>query len=125
MTTAVKTALALVAEFKKTHSLPTKSVYRHVEDSLFLVEVVPIEDIEPFTRGPGVVGLDPGRVYSILEDLSKDIPIHAVNVYRQARASAKHRFQLYHGFHRYHVSMAVGFTHIPVAINSSGGENAP
>lgn len=124
MVTDTNAAVGFVAEFLRTHPSPSGHVYRHVEDSVFPVEVVPIGDVEPFARGNGVPGLHRDRAYSILEDIGKGIPLHPVNVYRKNGAASKPSFELYHGLHRYHLSIALGFTHIPVAINSAGTEDA-
>lgn len=111
-------AVVLVEEFRKAHALPAGYVYAHIsEDQLFSVEVVPIEDVAPFSRGLGVPGLLPERANAILRDISQGVLLHPVNVYQNAIGSAGPKFQLYHGYHRYHLSVAIGFTHIPVAIN--------
>jgi hypothetical protein len=111
-------AVALVEGFRKANALPEGYAYAHIsEDQLFSVEVVPIEEVAPFPRGAGVPGLLPERANAILRDISHGVLLHPVNVYQNAIGSAGPKFQLYHGYHRYYISVAIGFTHIPVAIN--------
>jgi len=114
-------AVALVENFRRSHALVASSAYAHIsENQLFPIEVVPIEDVVVlFERGLGVPGLIPERANAILEDISKGIPLYPVNVYQKAVGTSGSKFELYHGYHRYHLSVAIGFTHIPVAINPS------
>jgi len=114
----------LVSEFSKAHPLPRGQAYVHTGQSPFPLEVVPIEEVAPFARGLGVPGLSDERALSILRAVSEGKPLPPVNVYRSARSGATPSFKLYHGFHRYQLSIAIGFTHIPVAVNPSDENNA-
>jgi hypothetical protein len=117
-------AFILVSEFSKVHPFPRGQAYVHTEHSLFPVEVVPIEEVAPFARGLGVPGLSDERALSIIRAVSEGKPLPPVNVYRSANSGAMPSFKLYHGFHRYQLSIALGFTHIPVAVNPSDENNA-
>ena len=124
MTCDLARAFVLVSEFSKAHPLPRGRAYVHTGHSLFQVEVVPINEVAPFARGLGVPGLIEERVFSILHAVSEGEPLPPVNVYRSASSGATPAFKLYHGFHRYQLSVALGFTHIPVAVNPWDENNA-
>ena len=124
MNPALAEAHEVVAEFRKSRELPTGRAYRHVPQTLFPVAVVPIVEVEPFERAVGVPGLVRSRAHAILIEMSENVPLYPVNVYDQGAGPCTRKFKLYHGFHRYYLSLAVGFTHLPVVINPSGGADA-
>ncbi|GLS93876.1 hypothetical protein [Piscinibacter gummiphilus] len=121
---ALSDAQALVTAFRRNYDLPADLAFSHVDQSLFPLAVVPIDEVEPFERAPGLPGIVAARANAILLEIFEKKPLYPVNVYEQTASLAARRFKLYHGFHRYYISLAIGFSHIPVAINPTGTENA-
>jgi hypothetical protein len=71
---------------------------------------VPIDRIVPLKRRAGFVGLVHERSVYILKRFVSQQPLPRVSV----EPSAGGRWVIRDGFHRYHLSMAVGFTHLPI-----------
>lgn len=79
--------------------------------------VVPILDIDPPVRAPGVQNFDkpdperPGvvRSSSILAAIRDGVALPPVVVFWRAETQ---RYELREGFHRFHLTAALGFTHI-------------
>ena len=118
-------AVAIAAEYSPVALLEPSRGYAHTGSHLFPVQVVPISRIECFARGPGVEGLNRERALAVLEALIRRIPLPPVNVYPcESPGADGKRFVLYHGYHRLHLSLAVGYTHIPVAVNHIGAASA-
>lgn len=80
------------------------------------VQLVALSDIEPPQRAKGVIALDPGRADRIICGMidGEEMPPIGVNV--PENADGKYRYALYGGFHRYYLSVAAGFSHIPVEV---------
>ena len=110
-------ALRLIAEHGKFISTASAHAYAHTGAAPFPIEVIALSDIEPFSHGPGVTGLERSRAFSILDALHCGTPLPPINVYRLPIFEEGYRFRLYHGYHRYHLCLALGFSHIPAAIN--------
>lgn len=79
------------------------------------IEVVPIEEVEPPKRNPGVPMLKKFKLVPVLFAFqSPECALPAVQVHR-ARSGA-YRFTVHNGFHRFYGSVAVGYTHLPVLV---------
>ncbi|WP_425952868.1 hypothetical protein [Ralstonia pseudosolanacearum] len=82
---------------------------------------VAIALIDPPVRSPGVPNFDkpdpdrPGvvRSASILAALRDGIPLPPLLLFQRA---GEHRYELRHGFHRFHLCAALGFTHVPAEV---------
>jgi hypothetical protein len=114
----IEAARILFEECGALPETPAQDAYEYTGSTLFQVTVVPIRDIQCFRRGPGVPGIVKDRGLSVLYALRDRIPLPPVNVYPIDDESSKFRYLLYHGYHRFHLSLAAGYTHIPVAINN-------
>ena len=79
------------------------------------VTLVPIDDIEPLSRNPGVQDLDPDRLLSILRGICTGDTIRAA-LGRLPPGTGKLHYELVAGFHRFYASAAVGYTHLPMAV---------
>jgi hypothetical protein len=78
------------------------------------VLTVPIAEVRPPIRNPGVEGLIRPRALRILAGFLQDEAIPPINVADQP--IGRYRYRVCDGFHRYHLSVAAGFSHIPVMV---------
>jgi hypothetical protein len=75
--------------------------------------VVAVSHIEPIARDGkqfDFFGMDRARMVEILRGIASGVPIPAIYL---KRATGVYPFELYDGFHRYHASIAAGFSKIP------------
>lgn len=94
----------------------TAFTYRHgPSKDGFEVQVVDLRDVRPPVRAPGVAGLDLARSRAILRGFAAGEPVEPVEVVDLPDGA--YRYRVRDGFHRYHLAIAWGFTHLPVAIN--------
>lgn len=78
------------------------------------VSILALTDIKPIARAAGVVNFDPKRSRDILDAIRSGTPLPPIMV-TQDDGSA-FRYSLYHGFHRFGLSVVLGFTHIPAVV---------
>lgn len=79
------------------------------------VDVVPLADVAPPQRNPGVPMLKKSKLVPILLAFqSPECALPPVEVYRVT--SGPYRFTVHNGFHRFYGSVAVGYTHLPVLV---------
>jgi len=104
---------------------PTGIAYRsgpHQAHTDYEVMIVPIAEIKPIHRSPGVTldhaGFNRDRMTKILRGLRDGDQIEPVQV--STLDAGPYKFQIYDGFHRFHASVAVGFTALPVIIGKWG-----
>jgi hypothetical protein len=76
------------------------------------VMVVSLDDVQPPTAR---TRLDEQRALSILKGIRDEQVLPPVEVHAPPDSSAC-CFRLKNGFHRYHLSRALGFTYIPVTL---------
>jgi len=89
-----------------------RSVSFRCEDPQALL--VPLSDIQ----GPNRTSIAEERAHSILTAISQDIPLPPVEVHEPpSQTAGNHRYGLRNGFHRYHIALALGFSHIPVVVH--------
>ena len=82
-------------------------------------QVVPVSDVAPIRRAPGLAGFSPDgfdeqRLKSIFDALLHDTPLPPAEV--NECASGAFRYKLYNGVHRFYVSVAAGFSHLPIVV---------
>lgn len=85
---------------------PEASSYRCNNSSAALV---PLSDIQ---TPPARTAIEPTRAQAILAAIRRGEALPPVTVTQPAGVAPD--FRLHDGFHRYHLSAALGFTHIPV-----------
>jgi hypothetical protein len=77
-------------------------------------QLIPLSEIQ---APPGRTLVVEERANAILVAIGQSAPLPPVEVDEPPSSFAINcRFRLRNGFHRYHLSAALGFTHIPVAI---------
>ena len=89
--------------------------YRPVPDADSPAIVVPISHVAPPTRDPGVTWFHRDRMIPILRGLivgDSLLPIEA----HVPPAMAEFQYAVRNGFHRFYVSAALGFSHVPLAV---------
>lgn len=89
---------------------PRVSSYAH--DACYVL--VPLTQIQPPLAR---TLLDAERALKILAGIRAGDTLPPVEVYVPAQAVAALRYWLKDGFHRYHLSSVLGFTHIPVVVH--------
>ena len=101
----------LIARVGLSDFLPTSPGYR-CDD--FHAQLIPLSEIQAPSGRTLVVD---ERANAILVAIGQSAPLPPVEVDEPpSRFATNCRFRLRDGFHRYHISAALGFTHIPVAI---------
>lgn len=75
---------------------------------------VALADIKPIVRALGVVNFDPKRSREILDAIRSGTPLPPIMVTHES--SSAFRYSLYDGFHRYGLSVVLGFTHIAAVV---------
>lgn len=96
---------------------PKGSSYRATPSEYDLsVGIVPVSSVRPPRRNPGVVGLHRPRSVSILRGFLEGDAIPPLRVYDVPDGTF--RYRVGEGYHRFHLSIAVGFTHLPVEIGT-------
>lgn len=88
--------------------VPARLAYR-VPDRVQAL-AVPLIEIEPPRRAPGILGLHRGQLVSVLRAMVADEPLPPVPV-EILRPEPPH-YMPRDGFHRYHAAVALGFTHL-------------
>ena len=80
--------------------------------------IVPLSDIEPFERSVGTGGFrDDRSVRRILEGFREKAVIPPIKV-SDRKTTQGYKFRLTDGYHRYFLSIAAGFSYIPVVIKN-------
>jgi hypothetical protein len=97
---------------------PDHAAYKATDDPLYPQELVPLGAVKPIVRGPDTANFVEGRARSILQAIHQNEALPPVRVQIATVASEPYKFKLHDGFHRFHLSMALGFTHISVAVMS-------
>ena len=82
-------------------------------------QVVPISDVAPIRRAPGLAGFSSDgfaehRMRSIFKAFLHNTPLPPVEV--NECSSGSFRYKLHHGVHRLYGSVAAGFSHLPIVV---------
>lgn len=78
--------------------------------------VVPIADIRPAIRNEGIECINAERGALILNLIKRGKPLHPIVVNAPPDLQPPYRYSLYDGYHRLNISVALGYSHIPVVI---------
>lgn len=76
---------------------------------------VPLDAIQAFVRGPGVANFVDQRAFSILEVIRLGTSLPPIEVHALGTGQP-YCYKLHNGFHRFHLSCALGFSEIPVIV---------
>lgn len=112
----MREAAALLKMAEMASFAPTASSYAANEDPLYESKVVPIANVQPIERAPGVANFGEQRALAILAAIRSNVPLPPVRVQASVALREPYKYKLHDGFHRFHLSLALGFTHLPVAI---------
>ena len=77
--------------------------------------LLPVRDIQAPRRNVGVVGLHEDRTKSLLHAFLEGTPVPPLEV-NKLHGQIAGQFSIRDGYHRYFVSIALGFTMLPVSI---------
>lgn len=92
---------------------PTYPYSDHQNDA---IEIVPLADIEPPVRGPGIALLKKFKIVPVLLALHSpecDLPPIEVKLNPEDHP---YKYSIYNGYHRFYSSVAVGYPGIPVIV---------
>lgn len=91
---------------------PRSTSFRALSTEEWPTIVVPISTINVFRRNPGVANFEEARMMAILHAIAIDEALPPVQVHEAKDG----RFDLADGFHRYHASVVLGFSALPVSV---------
>ncbi len=92
------------------------TAFRVTLDTHFENAIVPRHQVQPPMRNPCVIGLVHERAQSILQAIARNEPLPPIEVVIAENMRPPYRYRVRDGFHRYHLSIALGFSHLPVVI---------
>jgi hypothetical protein len=90
---------------------PRSSTYFASAHPTLATRVLAIDQIRAFRHAPSVTDFDRDRMLSVLDAIRRHQVLPPIEVDRFT-----HR--LHDGLHRFHASIAAGFSHVPAAIGS-------
>jgi len=96
--------------------VPARKSFEAVENSEREVIVLPIAQLKPPLRDPGTPNFDEKRALSLLEAFRTAAPLPPIMVEVPKQSIAPYVYRVWDGFHRFHLSVSVGFTHIPAIV---------
>lgn len=115
-TDAAREAQALMLSASMSSFVPASSAYVASVVPDFENAVVSIALIQPPVRDPNIPNFTQARALSVLEAIRRGVPLPPVEVDVPPHALGAHTYRLRDGFHRFHLSAVLGFTHLPVVI---------
>ena len=102
-------------EAEMTSFRPQSSGYLALPNEEFQVQLVPIEQVDPPLRDPGVTWFHRDRMVTILRGFRSNARLPAIVAHCPPGAN-KFPFAVRDGLHRFYASVAIGFTHVPLSI---------
>jgi hypothetical protein len=82
------------------------------------ISLVRVEDIAPPNmdqrRHLGPDGFDHKRMVGVLRKIASRSPMDPIKIVE--RQQGDYRYRLYDGYHRFHASVAAGFSHVPIIV---------
>ena len=112
-------ARALIEKAGMSSFSPSAPAYIANSVSLFPIEVLALSTVQPLERAPGVVKFVEDRALRVLEYIRTNQAMDPIAVDLAVISGSPYQYRLYDGFHRFHLSLALGFTHIYAGINPS------
>ena len=94
---------------------PSGNSFRAEPNENWPVIEVPIELVRPPKRNPGVEGLNRERSISILKAFASGAARPAIEVDEPPDLEG-YRYRVRDGYHRFHLSVAVGYLRLPVSV---------
>lgn len=95
---------------------PTTPAYLFEPDPVWPnVVVVPFSEVAPIVRDAGVVGLHEDRTVSLLRAITTGHAVPAVEADEPTQPMVR-RYRVRNGYHRFYISAALGFSHVPLSV---------
>ena len=94
---------------------PTMSAYLFERDPEWPNVVAPFSDVEPPVRNRDVLGLHEDRTVSLLRAITAGHAVPAVEADEPPNPKS-HRYRVRNGYHRFYISAALGFSHVPLSV---------
>ena len=79
------------------------------------LKLAPVAAVQPPRRCAGVVGLHEDRAVRILEGFVGDAEMEPILAYEVQ--DGPHRYRVGDGYHRFHLSIAAGFSQLPLMLS--------
>lgn len=80
------------------------------------IEIVPLRDIEPPTRDPGIAEFKKYKLVSVLLAFhSPECALPPIQVERLA-APNNYKYRVHNGYHRFYASVAAGYSELPIVV---------
>lgn len=93
---------------------PRSGAFLAVENSEWPVEAVPVLEVTPPRRNAGIAELQQDRSISILKAMVAGVPLPAIEAFYEP--GPLERLNVRDGYHRYFLSIALGFSSLPVSV---------
>jgi hypothetical protein len=100
-----------------------RHAFAATSDSDWPTLIVDLAEVDAPRREPGVLGLHEARAISILRAMSEGVPLPPLEVHREPGRPT--RLSVRQGYHRYYISIALGFAGLPVSIRPYFRFDAP
>jgi hypothetical protein len=94
--------------------MPSRRSFEATSDAQWPTVLVPMSEVIEPVRAEGVQGLHENRARSLLAAMLEGEPLPPVHATLEVQHSATPRYVVRDGFHRYHLSRQIGFTHLPI-----------
>jgi len=94
---------------------PSDNSFRAQPNENWPVIEIPIDLVRPPKRNPGVERLNRERSISILKAFATGAPLPAIEV-DEPPSLEGYRYRVRDGYHRFHLSVAVGYSRLPVSV---------
>lgn len=117
MRVVMQEALAIIEEAGMSSFSPSLPAYLSNNTCIYPISVVELNSVEPFVRAPGVPRLVKERAIRILEHMRQNKALNPIIVDCALVSGSPYSYRLCDGFHRFHLSLALGYSHIYVGIN--------
>jgi hypothetical protein len=91
---------------------PSDNSYQPLGNKPF--KIISIEDIKPPTRAPGIGDFKKKKMLPVLKAIRNSISLRPIEVAKIK--DPDYTYRVHDGFHRFYVSIAVGYKKIPINI---------
>ena len=104
--------------------VPRTVAYASSSDPEWPTTIVPLFQVAAPVRNPGVEGLHKERAVSILRAVSLEQILTPLKADQPPHTSV-FKYRVRNGYHRFYISAALGFSHLPLSVRPYFDINAP